>query len=83
MTAHVNFTALMRAARTRGWEVAEYETQGQFLLAQGALEGLQAHDGRDPFSPAARRNRVIRQLLFGSGGGSMADTFKVLVLERQ
>ncbi|GGD71153.1 class I SAM-dependent methyltransferase [Paenibacillus nasutitermitis] len=77
ITAHVNFTAIMRAAGRTGWRVGYYDTQKRFLLDQGILDDLAAHDGSNPFGEEARRNRSIAQLLLGDG---MSDIFKVLVL---
>lgn len=76
ITAHVNFSALMRAGEAAGLSVASFETQRDFLLRAGVLERLQEHAGTDPFHPGARRNRAIRQLLVGD---RMADVFKVLI----
>lgn len=77
MTAHVNFTACRASAATSGWSTRYYGTQKQFLVDQGLLSELVAHDGTDPFGPAAKRNRAIRQLLLSD---SMSETFKVLTL---
>lgn len=79
MTAHVNFTLIRRAAERSGWRTAYYGTQLQFLLEHGALDMLVEHSGTDPFSPEARRNRAVRQLLLSD---QMSELFKVLVLER-
>ncbi|MEF3305516.1 class I SAM-dependent methyltransferase [Paenibacillus sp. GYB003] len=76
MTSHVNFTALERAGREAGLTGGTLRTQRQFLLEEGVLDMLTAHDGRDPFGPEARRNRAVRQLLLGDSG---AELFKVLV----
>jgi len=51
----------------------------RFLLEGGVLELLREHAGTDPFSPEARRNRAVRQLLLSDG---MSELFKVVVLER-
>ncbi|MVO99389.1 SAM-dependent methyltransferase [Paenibacillus lutrae] len=79
ITAHVDFTACMGAARSAGWTVAGYETQREFLVRCGILGRLAAHAGTDPFSPEARSNRAIRQLLLSDG---MSELFKVLTLTR-
>ncbi|PWV95449.1 SAM-dependent MidA family methyltransferase [Paenibacillus cellulosilyticus] len=79
ITAHVNFTALRRAAERAGWKVAEETTQLQFLMDQGILDLLRSHQDRDPFSETSKRNRAIRQLLLSDG---MSETFKVLVLTK-
>ncbi|TYP77972.1 class I SAM-dependent methyltransferase [Paenibacillus methanolicus] len=79
ITAHVNFTACRRAAEAAGFRAHYYATQKQFLLDYGVLDDLTAHAGVDPFGPAARRNRAIRQLLLSDG---MSETFKVMVLHK-
>jgi SAM-dependent MidA family methyltransferase len=79
LTAHVNFTAIRRTAESSGFRTAYYATQKQFLVEHGLLALLAEHDGGDPFSPAARRNRAIRQLLLSDG---MSESFKVLLLEK-
>jgi|HigsolmetaAR203D_1030402.scaffolds.fasta_scaffold00768_16 SAM-dependent MidA family methyltransferase len=79
ITAHVNFTAVRRTAESCGWRIVWYGEQRRFLLENGALELLAEHDGTDPFSPAARRNRAVRGLLLGDAMGGL---FKALVLER-
>lgn len=76
MTAHVNFTACIRAGEEAGFAEWSLRTQQRFLLDEGVLELLAPHDGRDPFGAAARRNRAVRQLLLGD---SMSELFKVLV----
>ncbi|GFN30378.1 class I SAM-dependent methyltransferase [Paenibacillus xylaniclasticus] len=79
ITAHVNFTALKRAAERSGWSTAYEATQLQFLLDQGVMELLADHDGINPFSDLAKRNRAVRQLLLSDG---MSETFKIIVLTR-
>lgn len=80
MTAHVDFSACIRAGIHAGIADWRLMTQKEFLLESGVLERLVSHDGRDPFSPAARRNRAIRQLLLSDG---MSELFKVLIQRRQ
>jgi len=79
ITAHVDFTAVRRTAEVSGWRTVWYGEQRRFLLENGALELLAEHAGTDPFSPEARRNRAVRQLLLGDAMGAL---FKVIVLER-
>jgi SAM-dependent MidA family methyltransferase len=79
ITAHVDFSACQRAAEEAGFLRQAYSTQTEFLVEAGIMEELQAHDGRDPFSAASKRNRSIRQLLISD---QMGDTFKVLVLRK-
>ncbi|MDF2935174.1 MAG: SAM-dependent methyltransferase [Paenibacillaceae bacterium] len=80
MTAHVDFTACIRAGAKSGITDWRLSTQKEFLLESGVLERLVSHDGRDPFSPAAKRNRAVRQLLLSDG---MSELFKVLIQRRQ
>lgn len=76
MTSHVDFSAIVRAGTEIGFSESSLRTQKQFLIDEGVMELLCEHDGRDPFSPAARRNRAIRQLLISD---QMSELFKVLV----
>lgn len=76
MTAHVDFTACIRAGSDAGFTEWSLRTQKQFLLDEGVLDMLASHDGSDPFSPAAKRNRAVRQLLVSD---QMSELFKVLV----
>jgi SAM-dependent MidA family methyltransferase len=79
MTAHVNFDWCMEAAQQSGFQRIELSTQKQFLLEQGIMQWLREHDGRDPFSEAARINRSIRQLLLSDG---MSELFKILTMHK-
>ncbi|AEI42621.1 class I SAM-dependent methyltransferase [Paenibacillus mucilaginosus] len=77
ITSHAAFSSLIGEGRECGLAAEELMTQKAFLIRYGrVLEKLQDHDARDPFSPAARRNRAIRQLLIGD---SMGELFKVLI----
>jgi SAM-dependent MidA family methyltransferase len=80
LTAHVNFTSLRRVALEAGWRESWYGTQKRFLVEAGLLERLIPHADADPFHPAARRNRAIRQLLLSD---NMSELFKVQVLARR
>ncbi|UQZ87033.1 hypothetical protein SK3146_06326 [Paenibacillus konkukensis] len=80
MTAHVNFTALIEAGERSGLRLKEYKTQKQFLVDNGILHKLQNTLNPDPFSPEAKRNRAIRQLLLSD---QMSELFKVLVQEKR
>ncbi|MBP1156295.1 MULTISPECIES: SAM-dependent methyltransferase [unclassified Paenibacillus] len=79
MTSHVNFSALIDVGRESGLGQYRFMTQKQFLVENGLLTGLQQHDALDPFSPAAKRNRAIRQLLLSD---QMSELFKVLVQKK-
>jgi SAM-dependent MidA family methyltransferase len=80
ITAHVNFTPLMRISGELGWEVLFYASQKQFLLDCGLLEELRRPASTDPFAPDRRRNRSIAQLLLTDG---MSERFKVLVVHNR
>lgn len=79
MTAHVNFTHVTDVAEQLGWTVEPLRTQKQFLLDAGILNKLQAHATLDPFSPEAKRNRAIRQLLISD---QMSELFKVFIAHK-
>lgn len=79
ITAHVDFGACIRAGKGAGVSEVRLFTQKQFLLEYGVLDLLQGHSGFDPFSPEARRNRSIRQLLLSD---QMSELFKVLILSK-
>jgi len=71
----VDFTACLRAAEDAGFRDVRLETQAEYLLRGGVLSWLQDHHDPDPFSPVARRNRSIRQLLVSD---QMSELFKVM-----
>lgn len=76
ITAHVDFSSCIRAGIAGGLGDWKLMTQKQFLVDHGILNMLEEHGGRDPFSPAAKRNRSIRQILLSD---SMSELFKVLI----
>lgn len=76
ITAHVDFSCCIRSGLEAGLSDWKLATQKQFLMDNGILELLQQHGGSDPFSPAAKRNRAIRQILLSD---SMSELFKVLI----
>lgn len=79
ITAQVDFSALLAAGSRAGWTQAEFMTQRDFLVRAGIMNELRDHSQADPFHPAVKRNRAIRQLLLGD---RMAELFKVLILSR-
>lgn len=79
ITAHVNFSALMRAGEIAGLRTVSFETQRDFMLRLGIMDRLVEHAQADPFHPVVRRNRAIRQLLVGD---RMGDVFKVLIQQK-
>lgn len=80
MTSHVNFEWCMEAAEAAGFCDIRLTTQKSFLVEHGVLDRLKPHDGADPFSPEARSNRAIRQLLLSDG---MSELFKVLTMRKE
>lgn len=80
MTSHVDFTVCRKAAKGASADEVKLLTQKEFLVGEGILERLQSHYGLDPFSPAAKKNRAIRQLLLSDG---MSELFKVLIINKE
>lgn len=74
LTAHVDFTAVARAARQAGFELTGFSTQAHFLLASGLDAQVAA---RWPADPDAQRalTQGIKQLTLPQ---CMGETFKVL-----
>jgi SAM-dependent MidA family methyltransferase len=79
ITSHVNFTALIQGGLEAGFQKHSLMTQKRFLVENGLLNKLQDTYSTDPFSPAAKRNRAIRQLLLSD---QMSELFKVLILKK-
>jgi SAM-dependent MidA family methyltransferase len=79
MTAHVDFSACLRAGEHAGASRAKLMTQREFLVEAGILGLLQEHRSPDPFGQEARSNRAIRQLLLSD---QMSELFKVLIQYR-
>lgn len=79
MTAMVDFSVCQQVALEAGALIRNYMTQKAFLLEQGLLQELVDHAQPDPFSPEARRNRAIRQLLLSD---QLSERFHVLLLAR-
>ncbi|UUZ85539.1 hypothetical protein LJK88_19690 [Paenibacillus sp. P26] len=75
----MNFSTLIRMGEQAGLKDYRLLTQKEFLVENGLLGRLQNHEGRDPFSPEARRNRAIRQPLLSDG---MSELFKVLIQKK-
>jgi SAM-dependent MidA family methyltransferase len=74
LTAHVNWTALMRRGEELGLRTASLTTQMRFLLALGIFERAAAWG--DDETLAARARRAAWQL---AGPGGLGETFQVLV----
>lgn len=77
LTAHVNFEALARAARTGGLRPRALMTQGDFLLRLGLLERAgQVGAGRSPQEQERIRGEVERL----AASQEMGELFKVLAV---
>ncbi|MCR8634987.1 class I SAM-dependent methyltransferase [Paenibacillus radicis (ex Xue et al. 2023)] len=79
ITSHVNFSSLINAGTAAGLKQVQFITQKQFLVENGLLQKLQDTASPDPFSPEARRNRAVRQLLLSD---QMSELFKVLIQKK-
>lgn len=79
ITAHVNFTALSRAVRAAGGQVAGYTTQGFFLASLGLGEALVARQAGGADTRAWERERAaVEQLIRPDGLGG----FRVLIARK-
>jgi len=78
ITAHVDFSNLIRAGESLGLETVKYTTQGQFLIDWGVLDIMTIQSGQDsPSDREARgRNTAMKNLFLP---GSMGSSFKVLL----
>lgn len=80
MTAHVNFSALMKWGEEAGLTTVSFQRQDEFLIQQGILYKAQSHNDSDPFtSQAIKRNRAIQQLILPGG---MGGVFRFLVQKK-
>ena len=78
ITAHVDFTALARAAREGGLEVLGYANQAGFLVDCGITEVL----GREDAADAARYAPLAAQAQKLLSPAEMGELFKVLAVGR-
>ncbi|MEX1074155.1 MAG: SAM-dependent methyltransferase [Burkholderiales bacterium] len=78
ITAHVDFTALARAAREAGLEVLGYANQAGFLVDCGITEVLEREDPEDAarYAPLAAEAQVLLS------PAEMGELFKVLAVGR-
>ena len=78
ITAHVNFSALMRQGETLGLHAAGYTEQYKFLTALGLLQDLERFEasfGRYSIPEFLKRKLAMRNFLLP---GEMGSLFKVL-----
>jgi SAM-dependent MidA family methyltransferase len=76
ITAHVNFTALMKYGEKFGLTNLGYLTQGKFLINMGAWQWLEGQNQLEFDLERYRKNQRIKQLIMPEG---MGDAFKVLI----
>ncbi|WP_409301668.1 class I SAM-dependent methyltransferase [Peribacillus sp. SCS-155] len=76
ITSHIHFDSLGFYGEKFGLNKEFLYSQEQFLLKAGILDMLEQHDGVDPFSDAAKRNRAIRSLV---SPGGISSYFRVML----
>ena len=78
MTAHVNFSDLMRAGTAAGLETEEFRTQMDFLIGLGVLSEVEtlAHTRS---VDALNRLSAIKRLILPDG---MGERYKVLIQQK-
>lgn len=75
ITAHVDFSNLIRSGEALGMRTVKYTTQGQFLIDWGVLYIMERESGNTD-APGHGRNMAIKNLFLP---GSMGSSFKVLL----
>ena len=75
ITAHVDFSNLIRAGETFGLKKVKYTTQGQFLIDWGILDIMM----REPGKLEDNKNMAIKNLFLP---GSMGNSFKILLQKK-
>ena len=78
ITAHVNFSAMMDAARSAGLEIEGYATQAKFLIACGITDQLGEIDPSSATQYLPLANQAQRLL----SPAEMGELFKVLAVGR-
>lgn len=76
LTTHIHFDTLIEIGKRKDLSNHGLFLQNEFLLKAGILEELRDHQGTDPFSKTAKRNRAIRGLIVPGG---FSEHFKVLL----
>lgn len=81
ITAHVDFSNLIRVGQSFGLNTVKYTTQGQFLLDWGILDIVERYSGEEKNSDiSSYRNRIAIKNLFLPE--MMGDKFKILIEEK-
>lgn len=79
ITAHVDFTAMAKAACEAGLELLGYTSQARFLMNAGIADELQGAARKLSAASLAQTNQAIQKLL---SEAEMGELFKVLVVGR-
>ncbi|MEO5345201.1 MAG: SAM-dependent methyltransferase [Magnetococcus sp. YQC-9] len=79
LTAHVNFSAMVKAGVAGGLELLGFTTQGWFLQGLGILERLEMAGRRMETGSVERLRKVAMRLLLPD---EMGERFKVLAMGR-
>lgn len=80
ITASVDFTALAEAGTGAGFEFAGYNNQAGFLIGNGLMQRLEAHEARAPSDTARYAlRREVQQLTLPS---AMGERFQAMGFER-
>ncbi len=74
LTAHVNFTALVKRGEELGLTASPLMTQMRFLMELGEKDNFDAALGGPEASDSSKYRMQLKTLLFGMG-----ETFQVLV----
>lgn len=81
ITAHVDFTTLMKCGEELGLQNVWFGEQYRFLLSAGIVEEIEAIERSDISDGEKLRLRLtLKKLIMPQGG--MGDTFKVLIQSR-
>ncbi|HZX13914.1 MAG TPA: SAM-dependent methyltransferase [Thermodesulfobacteriota bacterium] len=81
ITAHVDFSNLIRVGQSLGLNIVKYTTQGQFLVDWGILDIVERYSGEEKNPDiSSYRNRIAIKNLFLPE--MMGDKFKVLIQEK-
>ncbi len=80
ITAHVNFSSLIRKGESLGFHLTGLVPQYQFLLSLGFLEETERLETTLSTEEALAERLTMKNLILPDGG--MGDTFKVLIQHR-
>jgi SAM-dependent MidA family methyltransferase len=81
ITAHVDFSNLIRTGESLGLKKVKYDTQGQFLIDWGILDLMMRESGQENASGFVEnsKNIAIKNLFLP---GSMGNSFKILLQKK-